>query len=63
MTYKFYYINLDKSKDRRTFMENQFKKLDIPITRISAVYGKELDASLLKKREEKTSYFSTLPIT
>ena len=42
-TYKVYYINLDKSIERKTFMENQFQKLKIPITRISATYGKELD--------------------
>ena len=62
MTYKFYYINLDKSKDRRTFMENQFKKLDIPITRISAVYGKELDASLLKKEKKKHHILAHYPL-
>ncbi len=44
MQYKVYYINLDKSTNRRDFMEDQFKKLNIPITRISATYGKELDA-------------------
>jgi len=45
-SYKVYYINLDKSTHRREFMENQFKKLQIPITRFSAVYGKELSKFL-----------------
>ena len=48
-TYNVYYINLDKSIERKAFMENQFEKLDIPITRISATYGKELDKEFLKK--------------
>ena len=38
ISYKIYYINLDKSTHRREFMENQFKKLQIPITRVSAIY-------------------------
>ncbi len=60
-TYKFYYINLDKSKNRRDFMENQFKKLNIPITRISAIYGKELAANLLKKEKQKHNILAHFP--
>ena len=33
-SFKIYYINLDKSIQRRAFMENQFKKLNIPATRM-----------------------------
>lgn len=61
MSYKVYYINLDKSKNRRDFMENQFKKLKIPITRISAVYGKELAPVILKKEKKKHNIFAHFP--
>ena len=39
-----YYINLDRSPDRRTFMEKQFKKLKVDhmVTRIKAVDGNKL---------------------
>ncbi|MFK8060650.1 MAG: glycosyltransferase family 25 protein [Polaribacter sp.] len=61
MSYKFYYINLDKSTERRDFMENQFKKLKIPVTRISAVYGKELDQTVLKKEKSKHKILAHFP--
>jgi glycosyl transferase family 25 len=51
-SYKVYYINLDKSLKRKNFMENQFKTLNIPITRFSAVYGKELPNTFLNKAKE-----------
>ena len=51
-SYKVYYINLDKSLKRKNFMENQFKTLSIPITRFSAVYGKELPNTFLNKAKE-----------
>ena len=51
MLYKFYFINLDKSTERREFMEDQFKKLNIPITRIAATYGRELGSDFLKKEK------------
>tara|TARA_R110002126_G_scaffold291763_2_gene457118 strand:+ start:16016 stop:16765 length:750 start_codon:yes stop_codon:yes gene_type:complete len=61
MSYKVYYINLDKSTERRDFMENQFATLNIPITRISAVYGKELDAKILKKEKKKHQILAHFP--
>ena len=61
MTYKVYYINLDKSKERRDFMENQFKKLSIPITRISAIYGKDLAPNFLKKEKAKHNILAHFP--
>ena len=61
MSYKVYYINLDKSKERRDFMENQFKKLNIPITRISATYGKDLDPNFLKKEKAKHNILAHFP--
>ena len=61
MQYKVYYINLDKSTNRRDFMEDQFKKLNIPITRISATYGKELDADFLKKEKRKHKILAHFP--
>jgi glycosyl transferase family 25 len=59
--YKVYFINLDKSTERRAFMENQFKKLNIPITRISATYGKELDKDFLKKEKAKHHILAHFP--
>lgn len=60
-SYKVYYINLDKSIERRTFMQNQFKKLEIPITRISATYGKDLNSSILKKEKTKHHILAHFP--
>ncbi|QNM86054.1 glycosyltransferase family 25 protein [Polaribacter pectinis] len=60
-SYKVYYINLDKSLERRTFMENQFKELNIPITRITAVYGKKLDKALLKNEKSKHKILAHFP--
>jgi glycosyl transferase family 25 len=60
-TYKIYYINLDKSTERRAFMEQQFKELNVPITRISAVYGKELDKEFLKKEKRKHQILAHFP--
>lgn len=61
ITYKFYYINLDKSKDRRDFMEKQFDKLNISITRISAIYGKDLPKNVLKKEKGKHQILAHFP--
>jgi glycosyl transferase family 25 len=61
MSYKVYYINLDKSTERRNFMEQQFKSLNIPITRISAIYGKELDKEILKKEKRKHKILAHFP--
>lgn len=62
MSYKVYYINLDKSTKRRDFMENQFKELNIPITRISATYGKELDKEFLRKEKRKHHILAHFPL-
>lgn len=61
MSYKVYYINLDKSTERRNFMETQFRELNIPITRISAVYGKNLDTNVLKKEKKKHQILAHFP--
>jgi glycosyl transferase family 25 len=42
-------------------MENQFKELNIPITRISAIYGKELDKNLLKTEKRKHNILAHFP--
>ena len=60
-SFKVYYINLDKSKDRKEFMENQFKKLNIPATRISAIYGKDLNKKVLKKEKSKHQILAHYP--
>ena len=61
-TFKIYYINLDKSTDRKIFMENQFKKLNIPITRIPAIYGKELNKTKLKKEKASHNILAHFPL-
>lgn len=60
-SYKVYYINLDKSIERRTFMENQFKELKIPITRMPAVYGKELPQDFLIKAKKQHNILTHFP--
>lgn len=60
-SYKVYYINLDKSIERRNFMENQFKELNIPLTRMPAVYGKELPQDFLKKAKSQFNIFTHYP--
>ncbi|WP_246034875.1 glycosyltransferase family 25 protein [Polaribacter aestuariivivens] len=60
-SFKVYYINLDKSLERRNFMENQFKKLNIPLTRMPAVYGKELPQDFLKKAKSQFNIFTHYP--
>lgn len=60
-TFKVYYINLDKSIQRRTFMENQFKELNIPITRMPAVYGKELPQKFLEKAKNQHQILTHFP--
>ena len=60
-THKVYYINLDKSTERRNFMEKQFQELNIPITRISAVYGKELPKSFLKSTKKQHNILTHYP--
>ena len=59
--YKVYYINLEKSVERRRFMEEQFQKLNIPLTRIPAIYGKELDKSILRKEKRKHTILAHFP--
>jgi glycosyl transferase family 25 len=60
-SYKVYYINLDKSTKRRDFMEDQFKKLNIPLTRMPAVYGKELPQGFLKNAKSQFNIFTHYP--
>ena len=38
-----YYINLDRSEDRRDFMEDQFKRYHIKATRVKGIDGKNLN--------------------
>jgi glycosyl transferase family 25 len=61
-SYKVYYINLNKSTKRRDFMEDQFKKLNIPVSRISATYGKELDNDFLKGEKRKHHILAHFPL-
>jgi len=61
-SFKIYYINLDKSTKRREFMEDQFKKLNISASRISAIYGKELDNEFLKNEKKKHHILAHFPL-
>ena len=60
-SYKVYYINLNKSFERRSFMEAQFKELNIPLTRMPAVYGKELPQGFLKNAKSQFNIFTHYP--
>ena len=60
-SFKVYYINLDKSTDRKNFIKKQFKELNVPITRISAVYGKEIAKTYLKKEKKKHNILAHFP--
>lgn len=54
-----YYINLNRSYNRRNFMENQFDLYNIPFTRIEAVDGKKLslkDGFIDDRFNYKTNY-------
>jgi glycosyl transferase family 25 len=42
-------------------MEDQFKKLNIPVSKISATYGKELDSDFLKKEKKKHKILAHFP--
>jgi GR25 family glycosyltransferase involved in LPS biosynthesis len=46
--YKIYYINLDRSTERRAFMEAQFEKYHVDYQRVSAVDGQTLDITKYK---------------
>lgn len=47
---KHYWINIDRSRDRRAFMEEQFKKNSLDNTRISAITPSDFDEVLEDKR-------------
>ena len=57
-SYKVYYINLDRSKDRREFMEKQFNALGVPLVRIDAVDGKKLDDDVINKARGEQNMFA-----
>ncbi|MGC6284969.1 MAG: glycosyltransferase family 25 protein [Polaribacter sp.] len=60
-SYKFYYINLDKSTDRKDFMEDQFAKFGIDIERFSATYGKSLDIRELRNHKKGHQILAHFP--
>lgn len=61
-SFKVYYINLDKSLERRNFMENQFIKLKTPITRFPGIYGKDLEKTILKSNKKKHKILAHYPL-
>ena len=60
-SFKIYYINLDKSIRRKQFIENQFKRHKISISRFSAIYGKELPKEFLEKRKKEHQILTHFP--
>lgn len=60
-SYKVYYINLEKSIQRRNFMQDQFKKLNVPLERMPAVYGKELPSDFLTKAKKQHNILTHYP--
>ena len=50
MGMKHYWINIDKSQDRRAFMEEQFKKNSLDNVRVSAITPHDFDEVLEDKR-------------
>lgn len=58
-----YYINLERSPKRRTFMENQFEKHNLPYTRINAVDGKELLSLYIGDIDSNLRYENNYPNT
>lgn len=56
--YKFYYINLDRSKDRREFMEKQFSSFGFSITRIDAMDGEKIDNEAINKARSEQNIFA-----
>jgi glycosyl transferase family 25 len=58
ISYKIYYINLDRSKDRREFMEKQFSSLGVSLQRIDAVNGKNLSQEAINKARKEQDTFA-----
>jgi len=62
-TFKFYYINLDRSHKRKEFIQEQFKKFNVDIARISAYDGATLDDELIinaNKNQNRLAHFMNL---
>ena len=55
INYPVYWINLDRSKERRSYMESQFTKYNIDHVRINAIDGKKLDTYNLNLSNVKGS--------
>ena len=54
LSFPVYWINLDRSKDRKYLMEEQFKKFGITNhTRIPAVDGSNIEKSIINKNKMK----------
>jgi GR25 family glycosyltransferase involved in LPS biosynthesis len=64
MINQIYYINLDRSKERMLFQENNGKKINFPMTRFNAVDGKKIKpefvTSLLKQKKIHLTLFNVL---
>lgn len=57
MNYKTFYINLDRSHDRREKMEKQFYIHNIKASRFSAIDGKLLDKEFLRSTTTPKSFY------
>ena len=56
MQIKYYYINLDRSEQRKAFMQKQFKLLAINPVRISAIDGYKFSHESIKKISHKQNF-------
>jgi len=60
ISYKIYYINLDKDKKRKSFIEDRFKNLNHSITRIPAVNGYELEDEIIRQADKDQSFIMSI---
>lgn len=59
-SYKIYYINLDKSVERKEFIKKQFENINESITRISAVNGKDINKEIIKEAGDNQSLIMSM---
>lgn len=59
-SYKIYYINLDRSKERNDFIQKQLKDFKQDYLRIPAVNGNDLDEKMIKQAGKNQSLVMSL---
>ncbi|WP_281163582.1 glycosyltransferase family 25 protein [Psychroflexus tropicus] len=61
VSFKIYFINLDRSQERRSFMESQLSKFDVNFERFTAVDGKSLDSRFIYKAKGQHKLIKHFP--